>query len=370
VKEISGSRIRQARELAGLTQKELASRVGITQPAIAKYEKEFAQPSEENLFSIAMQTGFPIAFFRLPSARGVPLGSHLLFRARSTTPVHEQVRAHRLAEVIDEAIENLAVDINMVKPKLPKLNAGDPAAAARLTRSQMSLPPDKPVDNLVLSIERAGIRAIALPLEMQRVDAFSWWNGDEADRPIIAIMSGRPGDHLRFSVAHELGHLVLHGALKGSVRMAEKEANLFAAEFLMPETAMRDEIIPPVTLMDIAKLKPRWKVSMQALVRRAYDLKIITERQYEYLFVQISARGWRKQEPSNLEVQIEKPRLLKKMIELIFQTPIPYSKVAARLCWTEQFTRRVIDNHADRNGAFQSTISTKGTILDFKPSGS
>ena len=367
-RRISGSRIRQARELKGLTQTELAERIGVTQVAIVKYEKDFAQPSEEKLRGIALQTGFPPSFFRLPPTNGVPLGTHLLFRARAVTAKYEQIRVHRFAETVHEAIDNLAVDVNLIEPNIPRLEV-EPATAARLTRSQMGISPDRPVEHLIRSIERAGVRVLALPLESDKVDAFSYWSGGDTERPVIAVISGRPSDRMRWSVAHELGHLVLHRALNVPLKQAEKEANLFAGEFLMPEDAIREEIIPPVTLMDIATLKPRWKVSMQALVRRAYVLEIISERQYNYLFAQISARGWRVKEPANLDIPRERPRLLKRMVEVVFKTPVPYSKVATRLRWTEQFTREILDQHAERNDSLQSSTTAKGRVLRFHQQG-
>src|ERR1700693_1826607 len=87
----------------------------------------------------------------------------------------------------------------------------------------------------------------------------------------------------------------------------EKRAYTFAAELLMPEAAMRREITGPITLSSLAVLKPRWRVSIQALIRRAYDLHLIGDRQYRYLFEQLSAKGWRSKEPSNLDIPIEKP---------------------------------------------------------------
>ena len=87
--------------------------------------------------------------------------------------------------------------------------------------------------------------------------------------------------------------------------MQKSKLTYSPAELLMPEAAMRHEIIPPVTLTGIARLKLKWKVSIQALIRRAYELSIITANQYKYLFTQLSARGWRTREP--VELLAEKP---------------------------------------------------------------
>src|SRR5262245_21838168 len=134
-------------------------------------------------------------------------------------------------------------------------------------------------------------------------------------------------ERLRFSIAHEVGHLVLKHI--GKYRPEEERAAYqFAAELSMPRHAMRTEIVSPVTLSAIASLKPRWRVSIQALVRRAFDLSIISDRQYRYLFEQIGSKGWRTREPSNLDVPPEKPRSLRQMAELVYGNPIHYEKLA------------------------------------------
>jgi Zn-dependent peptidase ImmA (M78 family) len=145
---------------------------------------------------------------------------------------------------------------------------------------------------------------------------------------MIVINDDKPTDRVRYSSAHEVGHLVLHTSPRGKPADLDKEADLFAAEFLLPAEAMRREIPSPLTLTDLAKLKPRWGVSIQALVVRAYHLDIITERQYRYMFEQISKLGWRTKEPENLDIPKEKPRLLRKLAELSFGVPVVPEKVA------------------------------------------
>lgn len=170
---------------------------------------------------------------------------------------------------------------------------------------------------------------VALP-KLEDRDAFCVWaKTEEHEIPVIAHCTGVPGDRLRLSIAHEVGHLVMHRTMGKPLVIIEKEAYEFGAELLMPEAAMRREIKAPVTLTSIAKLKPRWGVSIQALIRRAYELQLLSERQYRYLFAQLSANGWRTREPENLDVSVEKPRLLRKMAEAIYGYPIDYQEMAS-----------------------------------------
>ena len=152
-------------------------------------------------------------------------------------------------------------------------------------------------------LERHGVIVLASPVRAMLHDAYSLWAGINRERAVIIAAAGLPGDRLRFSVAHELRHLTC--TARGTRSEIEREADLFAAELLMPEEAMKNEIVPPVTLAGLAALKLKWGVAIQALVRRAFDLSIVSDRQYRYLMQQIGAHGWRKKEP--IEVPSEKP---------------------------------------------------------------
>ena len=109
----------------------------------------------------------------------------------------------------------------------------------------------------------------------------------------------------------------MHKGVHKYIRDLEKEADQFAAEFLLPENVMRELLSESFNLTVAARLKLRWRVSIQILVRRARDLGIITQRRYRYLFEQIGARGWRTKEPG--EVPAERPRLFLQMAESLYQ---------------------------------------------------
>src|SRR5437879_13466977 len=94
------------------------------------------------------------------------------------------------------------------------------------------------------------------------------------------------------TVGHELAHLALQHT--GRFRKEEdRQAYQFAGELLMPEKTMRCEMLPPITFSSIASLKPKWRVSIAALIQRAHDLKLVSERQYIYLRKQITAKGFK-----------------------------------------------------------------------------
>jgi Zn-dependent peptidase ImmA (M78 family) len=110
------------------------------------------------------------------------------------------------------------------------------------------------------------------------------------------------------------------------------EANLFAAEFLMPEREMREEFKEGVTLALLAELKRKWKVSMIALLYRADDLGFLTENQKKYLVQQFNDKKIRRREPVELDIPAEQPKLFRQRIaELKKKKKLDTAGIAAEL---------------------------------------
>lgn len=320
----------------------MAAQLKVSQPVIAQLEAG-AYDAPELMASIAFKTGFPPSFFNDPYFEDFPLGS-LQFRGHSRLLRRDRLQAHRYGQLLFEVFRRVSLHTKPIAVTLPELSDGNPVQAAIATRSAMGLSPDAPIRHLINSAERVGVVILGLPIALDGRDAFSAWANH---RPIIALSAGRPGDRLRLTVAHEMGHLVLHRAIKGSLKDLERQAFAFGAELLMPQTAMHREILPPVTLATLAPLKTRWKVSLQALIRRARDLRIISERQSYYLFEQIGRRGMRVDEGENLAVPIEKPRALRQIVELRYGRPIDYRRLAKDTNLTPKMLQAIISAHAE-----------------------
>lgn len=350
---INGERVKQARELRGFTQTELAHRVNTTQANIAHIEAGRSQPSANIIAGIALQTGFPLAFFRQETKVDFPLGS-LMFRSRSMAAIDRSI-AHRYGQITAEIALDMAGRVNTLPLRLPRTGE-KPAKAAQITRAALSLSPDRPIPNLVHAVERAGVLVLMLPVAIRNADAFSVWTGEDAQKPTIVLFGEAPGDRQRLSLSHEIAHLVLHLAPRGNVNDVEREAYDFAGELLMPEVAMRQEMTPPVTLTSLAEMKSQWGVSIQALLLRAYRLGIIAKHQYNYLHAQIRKKGWLYHEPSNLDVPMEKPRAVRKMAELLYGKPIDYQHLAADAKISVQFAHQIIESHASREDLSRRTI--------------
>ena len=213
-------------------------------------------------------------------------------------------------------------------------------------------------------MEKAGVLVIALPGTFRGRDAFSlWasWKGDQR-RPVI-VVAEQPADRLRMSVAHELGHLVMHHPLTllGDI---ESQAKEFGGCFLLPENAMRQDLTPPVTLDTFLNLKTRWGVSIQAMIVRAHELGIITPRKKDYLFSKLNARGWRVREPLSHAVPLERPRALRKVAELVYGYPINYEKLAADTHHHKGFVQQIMEPYLGRprNGNDDDTAAPDSTV--------
>jgi Zn-dependent peptidase ImmA (M78 family)/DNA-binding XRE family transcriptional regulator len=315
---IFGERIRQARELSGLTQRDLAEQVGVAQPFIAQIEANKVLPSRPVLEQVAKVTDvLPTFFEQPPFSSKVKIGSPA-FRARKSAKAIERERAFAYTDFQLEQIVTMASKLDL--PHFEPLHLAEgPAEAAIATREYLGIEQGKPIANLINAVERKGFIVIALPFEIENIDAFCMWTEIDLERPVIVLSADKPGDRLRSTVAHEIGHAVLHKSLLGEYKNMEEEAHSFGAELLLPEHAMREVITPKFNLTQAGRLKLQWGVSMQFLIKRAADLGIISKRHYRYLFQQLTALGWRLREPANLDIPVEKPRTFRKMVEIFYQ---------------------------------------------------
>ncbi len=337
----SRKRVRQARELRRLTQGELARLIGKSQATITHIERGFKEPSADVISAIAQHTHFPISFFTTEPPAEFPV-EILLFRARATMTRTDALAAARYAEIIFEMNMTLSSYVTKIPLRLER-STKSPIEAAKDARRWLGLSSDEPIQHLVNVLERAGILAMPIPVEQDDIDAFSAWINNT---PVVALCIGREsGDRKRWNAGHELGHLVLHS--NKTIRADQhKEADLFAGELLLPEKAMRREISSPITLTSLAALKPRWGISIQALIYRAHELGLITDRQYRYLFEQISIRGWRTREPENLDIPVEKPRALLKIVE-VSQLGKNLPRLAAELHLNAAQVKEILDAYDD-----------------------
>ncbi|MBA3914900.1 MAG: XRE family transcriptional regulator [Acidobacteriales bacterium] len=335
---VNGKRIRQARELGGMTQTVLADALGIDQTMIAHLERGTKQPAFELLEALSVELGFPVSFFCQTDAPEFPAGS-LLFRSKAGIGRKVVAQAHAHTELVFELVLRLSASATLIPVTLPSIQ--DAIEGARDTRNAMRLD-DGPIPNLVRAVERLGVLVVPLP-DLKDCDAFAVWAGPNREYPVIGLVVSKPPDRIRMNIAHELGHLVLHKQITGGTLEQESEAYRFAAELLMPANAITDDLKSErLTLFRLAALKIEWQVSMQALARRARELQVMSDRQYRYLMQQIATRGWRTSEPEFRRLPEEKPRALRRLIEVVFGPKTDFKQLGAELHLGSDFIADVV----------------------------
>ena len=324
-----------ARELRAMSQEQLAEALNISQSKISKFESGNLVPNDDELQRMSERDvlDVPVEFFFHPGPRRAMGSSCIFHRKKQSTRVKDLRTLHAQFAYLRIQVEELLSKIDFhaeIRIHRIDIDAFDDDAEqiAEIVRRSWGLP-SGPIANLTEAIERAGGIVIKTAFEVDDVDAMSYW--PDGLPPIFFVNAKKPGDRLRFSLAHELGHLVMHNVPTGDM---ESQADRFASALLMPRTVIGPELSGRLSIQKLAAMKPRWLVSIQALVRCAFDIEAITERQYRNTMMQISKLGWRKNEP--LPVKPESPSTLAAVIRA-YQEKLGYSlEDLARLTVTKR----------------------------------
>ncbi len=300
-----------ARESRGFTQGELAKRSGVSQSMLSKYENDLCDISIQHLTDIATALDFPESLFTRPTSIYGFDSACLYHRKRQTMPVRDLRRIQAQVNLKRLRIERLlrSVEIEPVHdfPKFDITEYEDPGLVANLVRQSWRLPVG-PIRDLVATIERTTAIVVPFSFGTRKLDAISQW--PRKMPPVFFVNTDMPWERVRFSLAHEIGHLVMH---RSATPNQEQEADRFASAFLMPSRDIKMDL-RGISLQVAAQMKPYWRVSMQALIRRAYDLQVVTESRYRRLFTEISKMGWRIKEPYSISG--ETPFIFKNLVKM------------------------------------------------------
>jgi Zn-dependent peptidase ImmA (M78 family)/transcriptional regulator with XRE-family HTH domain len=227
-------------------------------------------------------------------------------------------------------------------PHIPVDAYNTPEEAARRVRAQWGIPKG-PIDSVVSVVEDAGAlvacRDLVPPVPLDSggasvpLDAVS--GCPPGEDPVVLLNAGTPGDRQRFTLAHELGHMVMHPVPHPE---QEKQANRFAAELLMPAQQIWDQLHGQIDVQLLLELKGEWKVSMWALLRRANTLGITSDWQYRSLAVEMSSLGYRTTEPGELEPEM--PTAVTSLVNQLLQQGHNVDELAsATYLHTDEFSR-------------------------------
>lgn len=291
---VSLTRLRLAREVAGLSKKGLADKLGLAPSTITAYEDGSVSP-KENLTKIAKALGMDgLEGFFLADELPELSDAAISFRARRSMLKRTKQRSVRLGELASFVLAPFVEErFELPEPDIPDHLPSNPESAANALRSYWGIGKG-PVANMIHLLEAHGVLVFFIDEECKSVDAF---NFTVNRRPYVFLNTSKPsGERGRFDAAHELGHLVLHRDVdhtKMDSKAIESEANDFASAFLMPAEQFKLECPRTHNPEAFLPLKDRWGVSIQAMVRRARDLGLLTQWHYETMYRIMSAKGWR-----------------------------------------------------------------------------
>lgn len=297
-----GQRILQARVAAGLSLRKLSDLTDnyVSAQVIHKYELGKAEPGSDVLIKLAKALGVKVEFFFRSLSASVSL-SEPAYRKRSKVPVK---LLHSIYGRAKDWVERyLEVESLFPPERFPAFRR--PRGAERLIKSldeiesfarnlrkEWALGID-PIEQLAEVLEDRGVKVAMVDAEGE-VDGLSCWANESI--PVLVVKKNQPSDRLRFSMAHELGHLLLNVS---KLIDPEKAANRFAGAFLVPQEAAKAELGErrhSFSFYELMSLREKYGMSVQAWIHRAQDLGIIDGSFAAYLFRLLKQRGLFKKE--------------------------------------------------------------------------
>lgn len=346
------ARLAQARRISKMSKADLHRKVGVSAAAIGQYERGEVRPRAETVAALATALGVPPGFFALGRPRvQVDIAEASFRRLRSTTVTQQQQatayveQAWELSCYLEESVEFPELDLP-AWAHADSLDVPDPATAARAIRQHWLLGTG-PIEHLVYQLEQHGILTVFFSMkedasldEKSRIDAFSTI---ALPRPMIVLTPDKANDVMRhrFSAAHELGHIVLHRGRQGTDSQLERQADMFAAEFLTPRDVIRDQLPRRINFNRYEELSQMWGVSINSLIFRSRELDLISESTARRAYITLNGIA-RRLMPVH-DYPGERPELLKSALELLDESGIPLTQVAEDLQMTPRHIRRLAD---------------------------
>ncbi|MDU4726377.1 XRE family transcriptional regulator [Clostridium sp.] len=332
-RKVYGQRIKQGRILRGLSQEQLGKKIGVTRQAISNCEKDTISLNTVNLLKLSEVLELPLSFFYKPPEDGN--SDKIIFFRSKDIPKKTKEQLREEINIFDKEI----VKYFEQYVKLPSINLPDLSdilkdesynykketiiEVCKRIREHWGVG-DKPIDNLTYVLQLNGFIISRQYINQDKTDAFS----QKIDGNNYIFISGNKecAVRSRFDLAHELGHLVLHNNIEMDDfedKIIERDADFFASELLYPsEVFLKDIQDYSLGFERFIELKEKWKISIQALVRKCKDLEVISDERYIYFQKRISFNKWRKEEPLDNRIVSEKPRLFEDVIEVLIENNI------------------------------------------------
>jgi len=330
--DFQSDRLRQLRIAQGLTQAVLAEKLSCSAGNISKWENGLSYPEIASFKRICDYFKVPEDWL-LESPIKDQGDTPSFFRSQVSTPKIAWDIAETRLEWLEELSFKLQESLDFPELRIPfysgdevgLIDDADIESLAEQCRQEWGIGTG-PITNVIQTMESFGVVASRTELGYVKMDGVSRWSMLD-DRPYVLLAADKASPiRNRFDAAHELGHLVLHRKISKEqyqqhYNLIENQAHRFASAFLMPAESFSFEVKWP-TLDGLLSLKPRWKVSVAAMIKRCQDLELIDSDATARLWKGRSARGWVKKEPLDDSFEFEQPKLLKRSVMMLIENKI------------------------------------------------
>ena len=359
-----GDNLRIARLTSGISLQDLGEKVGTTRQYLSQLETTDKKPAPDLLEALCYELGVTAKFFANPLGNMVK-DEECHFRKLSSVPMYS-VRectaritlVHKVVDALDKYLDLPAVNF----PDLSPVESNkDAAVAAQRCREYWGLG-KRPIESVARLIEFAGGVITSLGDISEKVDALSV----HRERPIIVINSSKNSPRLRFDLAHELGHMVMHKGIESGCKDSESQADQFASYLLLPQEALLGSYRPSsrVSWQSIKQIKLKWGISMRAVIYRLRQSGLITPSQYRTANIALNKKGSRSEE---LDEQIlrEQPELLRNAFKLLGETyGASFGGIFERL----GISRKIVGSLTDASGILSDlSLVSDSNVLPFAP---
>lgn len=303
-----------ARESRGMTQKDLALAIGMPPGSLSKVENGSAELSEDRMDQIVAVLRYPRHVFDWPDPI-YGFGSSSFYHRKQLTIQQTALRTIQArVNFLAMRMRRMARSIDVKAPfSIPRYDDGDYTSVSDVAQAvrAMWMVPLGPIDDVIRLLESAGAYVMRRDFGSSKISAISMCPPGEP--PLLVLNENMPADRERFTLCHELGHWVMHSEPALDTKQTEREADQFASELLMPASEIRHQL-HGIDLAKAAALKRYWKTSMAALIRRAYDLEVVSDTRYRSLCSQMAQRGFNRNEP--MPFPREEPTVADSMIRV------------------------------------------------------
>lgn len=329
---VDTERLKQVREARGLAPAAAAKEAGVSRQSLYAYERGAQQPRTDVAEALARAYKVDLAFLTTKPVRTDAL---VFYRSLASTTKRSRGRVERRVEWLLEVFDRVDEYVELPEWGLPLVEGrsveelADPVFVESLAdelRQDWHLGED-PIGDVVGLLESRGVVFTRLHLAQAKLDAFSLFSKRRGRG--FGVLNADKGTAVRSrgDALHEAFHLMTHARMAGipadfcvdreQRNLIERPAKQFPTAFLFPQRAFRDQVSSRSSLDDLLRLKPRWGVSVAAMVVRGAALGIFDEAQKTSMFRAISYRGWRRQEPLDDRLVPEEPSLLRSAIEAL-----------------------------------------------------